>query len=72
MGGCYRGCWSHIGQHAPAALTENTWFRRVVTARDASDPGVSCVDITNTVLVSVIDFDPGIITEIRLFVKDRR
>mgnify|MGYP003775021531 CR=1 FL=1 len=56
------GVGATSANYAPAALTENTWFRRVVTARDASDPGVACVDITNIVLVSVIDFDPGTIT----------
>ncbi len=64
------GVWADVttgtggtsANYAPAALTENTWFRRVVTARDASDMSVACVDITNTVLVSVIDFDPGTIS----------
>ncbi len=64
------GVWADVttgsggttANYAPAALTENTWFRRVVTARDVSDLSVACVDITNTVLVSVIDFDPGTIS----------
>ncbi len=40
------------------ALSVNTWFRRLSTA---TLPGGSCTEITDTILVTVIIFDPGTI-----------
>ena len=41
---------------SPPALTQDTWYKREVTA---SLNGVDCIEETNTVKVTVINFDPG-------------
>ena len=41
------------------ALTADTWFKRVVTS---TLNGTPCVEETNTILVTVNNFDPGSIT----------
>jgi PKD repeat protein len=42
--------------YTSGVLTEDTWFRRVVSATVS---GVSCIQYTNEVLVTVNNFDPG-------------
>ena len=41
------------------ALTQDTWFRRLSTATANS---VSCTEITDTIRITVINFDPGTIS----------
>jgi PKD repeat protein len=44
------------------ALTADTWFRRRVTA---SQGGTDCVDYTNTILVTVNNFEPGVVSAVQ-------
>jgi len=45
--------------YSSGPLTQDTWFRRLSTATDGSVP---CMEITDTIKVTVINFDPGSIS----------
>ncbi len=45
--------------YSAGALTQDTWFRRLSTATFGS---VSCTKITDTIKITVINFDPGSIS----------
>ena len=53
------GTNTNSGYTAPDPLTADTYYRRRVTATEIS---VSCVEYTNTILVTVNNFDPGTIS----------
>jgi hypothetical protein len=48
----------------PGTLTADTWFRREATA---SSGGSSCVENSNAIKVTVINFDPGVIAGSQTF-----